>query len=306
MNAVPGAGPKGHIEGVYSSLSLFFIGLFTRLVPRWLFPPCAFATGALFYLCTGERRRGIRANLRVVTGRRAVEPLVLATYYKFARNWCDIMLMLRLTGERLERLILPRSEGRPLADALAAGSGAIIITPHLGNWELGGLGLAERGYRVNVMTFREPDEKVNAMREAERRVRGIGTIYVDRDATSPLAIIEAVNALRRNEVVALLGDRDGSSHTQAFAFFGRETQIPVGAAYLALASGAPIIPVFVPLEEGRYATYMEEAIHICGGHGEHAEAIRTGTEQILRVFERYIRLYPDQWYNLYDYWQLNP
>jgi len=191
MNAVPGAGPKGHIEGVYSSLSLFFIGLFTRLVPRWLFPPCAFATGALFYLCTGERRRGIRANLRVVTGRRSVESLVLATYYKFARNWCDIMLMLRLTGERLERLILPRSEGRPLADALADGNGAIIITPHLGNWELGGLGLAERGYRVNVMTFREPDEKMNAMREAERRVRGIGTIYVDRDATSPLAIIEA-------------------------------------------------------------------------------------------------------------------
>lgn len=305
MKTVPGGAPKGHIEGVYSSLSLFFIELFTRLVPRWLFPPCAFMTGALFYLFTGERRRGIRANLRVVTGRRDVELLVISTYYKFARNWCDIMLMLRLRGERLERLILPRSEGRPLADALAAGTGAIIITPHLGNWELGGLGLAGRGYRVNVMTFREPDEKINAMREGERRARGIGTIYVDRDATSPLAIIEAVNALRRNEVVALLGDRDGSSHTLAFAFFGRETQIPVGAAYLALASGAPIIPVFVPLEDGRYATYMEEAIHLSGRHGEHGDAIRSGTGQVLKVFEQYIRRYPDQWYNLYDYWQQN-
>lgn len=305
MSTVSGAGPQGHIEGVYSSLSLFFIGLFTRLVPRWLFPPCALVTGALFYLFTRERRRGIRANLRVVTGRRDVELLVLSTYYKFARNWCDIMLMLRLRGERLERLILSRSEGRPLADALACGNGAIIITPHLGNWELGGLGLAGRGYRVNVMTFREPDEKINAMREEERRVRGIGTIYVDRDATSPLAIIEAVNALRRNEVVALLGDRDGSSHTQPFDFFGRKTQIPVGAAYLAQASGAPIIPVFVPLEAGRYATYMEEAIYLSGRHGEHAEAIRVGTERVLRVFERYIRRYPDQWYNLYDYWQQN-
>ena len=303
MNATTEDAPKGYIEGVYGSLSLFFISLFTVLVPRRLFPPAAFITGLLFYLFTAERRRGIRANLRAVTGRGDVELLVISTYYKFARNWCDIMLMMRLRGERLERLILPRSDGRPLDEALAKGNGAIIITPHLGNWELGGLGLAGRGYRINVMTFREPDEKVNAMREQARLERGIGTIYVDRDFTSPLAVIEAVNALRRNEVVALLGDRDGSSHTESLRFFGRESSIPVGAAYLALASGAPVIPVFLPLEEGRYATYMEEGIYLSGGHGEHAAVIRAGTERVLRLFEKYIRRYPDQWYNLFDYWQ---
>jgi Kdo2-lipid IVA lauroyltransferase/acyltransferase len=304
MSVVDEAAPTGHIEGVYSSLNLFLIRLFTMLVPRGLFPPCALVTGGLFYLLTRERRRGIRANLRVVTGRGAVELLVFSTYYKFARNWCDIMLMMRLRGERLERLIAPRGSGKPLDDALARGNGAILITPHLGNWELGGLGLAERGYRINVMTFREPDEKVNAMREQVRRERGIGFIYVDRDATSPLAIIEAVNALRRNEVVALLGDRDGSAHTQQREFFGRSTSVPVGAAYLALASGAPILPVFIPLEGGRYATYMEEAIYLSGHHGEHAEVIRTGTDKVLRVFETYIRRYPDQWYNLFDYWRI--
>ncbi len=290
---------------LYNNLSLSSIRLLTLLVPRWFYPPCAFLTGTLFYFLTGERRRGIRANLRVVTGRKGVELLVLSTYYKFARNWCDIMLMMRLRGERLERLIAPRGTGKPLDDALAKGCGAILVTPHLGNWELGGLGLAERGYRINVMTFREPDEKVNAMREQVRRERGIGFIYVDRDATSPLAIIEAVNALRRNEVVALLGDRDGSSHTQMVEFFGRLTPIPVGAVYLALASGAPIIPVFIPLEKGRYATYMDEAIYLSTRHGGHKEVIKTGTELIIRIFEKYIRLYPDQWYNMFDYWQIN-
>ena len=78
--------------------------------------------------------------------------------------------------------------------------------------------------------------------------RGIRFIYVDRDDTSPLAIIEAVNALRRNEVLALLGDRDGSSHTATWSFSAGRPDIPLGAAYLALASGAPVIPVFVPLE----------------------------------------------------------
>jgi KDO2-lipid IV(A) lauroyltransferase len=125
---------------------------------------------------------------------------------------------------------------------------------------------------------------------------------VDRDDTSPLAIIEAATALRRNEVLALLGDRDGSSHTATFNFFGRPAQIPVGAAYLALATGAPVIPVFVPLVGEFYDTFMEEPLFFRGGHADHGNAIREGTERLLLVFERFISAYPDQWYNFYDYW----
>jgi KDO2-lipid IV(A) lauroyltransferase len=287
---------------LYSSINLFLIKLFTILVPRILFPPCAFFWGGLFYLLMGVSRRAVRSNLRVVTGRRAVERLVFSTYYKYARNWCDVMLMMRLKGERLQALIGLRSSSGPLDQALAAGSGAILVSPHLGNWELGGLGLADLGYRVNVLTFREPDEKVNQLREMVRQERGIRFIYVDRHDPSPLAIIEAVNALRRNEVLALLGERDGSSNTISIDFFGKPADIPVGAAYLALASGAPIIPVFVPLENGKYSTLMDESIHLRGGHGRNAAAIRSGMERLIAVFERYIRQYPDQWYNFFDFW----
>ncbi len=288
---------------LYSGLSLFIINLFTRLVPRRLFPLFAAATGWLVYLFVPLQRRGMRENLRTVTGRRSVELLVLSAFYKYSRNWADVMLMIRLRGNELFGLMGNRSSSRPLDDALAAGTGAILVSPHLGNWELGGLGLAEMGYVQNIMTFREPDEKVNDLREKFRSERGIGIIYVDRNDTSPLAIIQAVNALRRNEIVVLLGERDGSSHTMRLEFFGRPTEIPVGAAYLALASGAPVIPVFVPLEGDRYATYMEEPIYFRGKQGDHAAAIRKGTEQLLRVFERYIRRYPDQWYNFFSYWR---
>lgn len=291
---------------IYNSINLFFIGLFTRLVPRWLFPPLAFITAAFVYCLTGRQRRGARSNLRVITGRRWVEPLIMSSYYKFARNWCDIMLMMRLSGAELQALVGRKSDSKPMDDALAAGTGAILVSPHLGNWELGGVGLADLGYPVNVLTFREPDERFNSERERMRAERGIRFIYVDRDDSSPLAIIEAVNALRRNEVLAILGDRDGSSNTVRMNFFGRPTNIPAGAAYLALASGAPVIPVFVVLEQGRYATIMEEPIFFKGGRGEHADTIRTGMEKLLAVFERYIRAYPDQWYNYYDFWGKQP
>ncbi|RQW77024.1 MAG: acyltransferase [Geobacter sp.] len=287
---------------LYSGINLFFIRLFTLLVPRCLHPPFAFVTGGLFYLVSRPQRRGIRANLQVITGRKKVERLVFSTFYKYARNWSDVMLMMGLHGADLFSLIGKRKGEEHLQAALAGGNGAILISLHLGNWELGGLGLAELGYTLNVLTFREEDESVNSLREEVRAARGIRFIYVERNDASPLAVIEAVNALRRNEVLALLGDRDGSSHTVTCDFFGLPAEIPVGAVYLALVTGAPVIPVFVPLEGGRYTTVMEEPVYFSRAH-DHATTIRTGTEQLLRVFERYLRKYPDQWYNLYDYWR---
>lgn len=288
---------------VYNGISLFFLNLFTILVPRRVVPPVAFLVGLLSYLLASPQRRGMRSNLRVITGRRNVELLLISCFYRYCSNWTDVMLMLRLHGARLQALIGRRSSQTPLDEALAAGNGAILVSPHLGNWELGGLGLADLGYKLNVLTYREPDEKVNELREKVRGERGIGIIYVDRNDTSPLAVIEAINALRRNEVLCLLGERDGSSNTILVDFFGRKTPFPTGAAYLALASGAPVIPVFVPLEGKRYATLMEESIYVRGGHGQHAQAIRSGLERLAAVFEDYIRRYPDQWYNFFDYWK---
>jgi Kdo2-lipid IVA lauroyltransferase/acyltransferase len=287
---------------LYSNANLFFIKLLTILVPRLLHAPFALAAGALFYLILGRQRRDLRKNLQVVTGLEHVERLVLSAFYKFSRNWCDQMLMMRLRGDDLLGLIGRWTTEKPLDDALAAGHGAILISVHLGNWELGGLGLAEKGYRINILTYREPDEKVNAQREAIRRERGVNFIYVDRSVTSSLAIVEAVSALNRNEVVAILGDRDGSSHTMSFDFFGKATPIPLGSAYLSMASGAPVIPVFVPLEGERYAAVMEEPVHFRAEHAERGRVLVESMQKILQVFERYIRLYPDQWYNFFDYW----
>lgn len=287
---------------LYSNINLFFIKLLTILVPRFLFPPFALFWGGLFYLVLPRVRRDIKKNLRVVTGSERVGWLAFRTFYNFSRNWCDIMLMTRLRGERLLSLIGRWTTDAPLDEALAAGHGAILTSIHLGNWELGGLGLAEKGYPINILTFREPDEKVNQQREAIRRERGVNFIYVDRHASSPFAMVEAVSALNRNEVIAILGDRDGSSNTKPVEFFGRSTPIPVGAAYLALASGAPVIPVFVPLEGSRYAAIMEQPIYFKDQRGDRERVVLEGIRQILQVFERYIRSYPDQWYNFFDYW----
>lgn len=290
------------MKPLYNRLTISLIRGLTQTVPRSLHPPVAVVTAALFYAVLKGQRRGIRANLRVVTARDRVERLVFSTFYKYARNVTDSILVMHRPGPELQALIGSDSGTEHLDAALARGCGAIMVSPHLGSWELGGLKLAEGGYALNVLTYPEPDGHANLLREEVRRERGVRFIYVDRDSSSPLAVIEAVNALRRNEIVLIMGDRDGSSHSVQFQFFGRPVRMPVGAGFLATVTGAPVLPAFVVYERGRYRTVLEEPIYVEKARGTQRQALRGATEKILQVFERYISQYPDQWYNFYDYW----
>jgi len=100
---------------------------------------------------------------------------------------------------------------------------------------------------LNVLTLDERDRQTKSFREAMRTRRGIRNIYIDPKDESPMAVLDAVKALRQNEIVAMLGDRIESQRTMTFDFFGRPTPFPIGVALLALATGATVLPVFVVL-----------------------------------------------------------
>jgi len=119
-----------------------------------------------------------------------------------------------------------------------------------------------------------------------------------------MAILDAVKALRRNEILAMLGDRIESQKTMVFDFFGRKTAFPVGVAMLALATEAPVLPVFVVMERNwKYKGIIEPPIYFHPSSREDREAIiRRGMERLIKKFEDYIEKYPDQWYNFYSYW----
>ena len=78
----------------------------------------------------------------------------------------------------------------------------------------------------------------------------------------------------------------------------------MGVAVLAMMTGAPVLPVFVVMEKcWKYRGIIEAPIYFDGSERAKREgAIREGMQEIARVFEDYIRRYPDQWYNFYSYW----
>jgi len=290
----------------YVYLLGFLLG--SVLIPRPIQRFVTVGVGDIFYLLMGRTRVAVKRNLEVI-GRGRFTPqeisrLARRTFRNYGQYLLDYMVINRITSLNKGEVIEAEEGTDYMAQALRGGRGAICITPHLGNWEMGGLLLAFRGGTLNVLSLDEPDARTKDFRGRFRHSKGIRELYIKGGAEDPFSTIELVKALRNNEIVAMLGDRENSPSTIDVDFFGRRTPFPMGVGMLAMISGAPVLPVFVVMEKNRkYRGIIEKPIYFDGSRrGEREEVIREGMEGIARVFEEYIRRYPDQWYNFYPYW----
>ena len=286
---------------------LFWFSFFSTIIPRPLQRFFTLSIGNLFYLFMPKARHGVKANLRVISGgrwsKREIDALARRTFQNYGQYLLDYMVMPGLTAEHKGRMVARELGQKHMVRALEQGRGVICITPHLGNWELGGLLLAFKGADLYVITLDETDTKTKAFRERMRARKGIKNIYINPRDPTPAAILEVVKVLREKKVVAMLGDRPGNNNTLEVDFFGRKTPFPLGVATLAMATGAAVLPVFVVLKGGKYEGVIERPIYFQSpSRKERDKGIREGMSELARVFERYIKENPDQWYNFYPYW----
>jgi len=182
----------------------------------------------------------INPNLKGIALRRATQQ----AFDSYARYYVESARLPSLSTETVERGFTVDGFEH-IEDALDQGNGAILALPHLGGWEWGGRWLAQRvkGVTVVVEAIHPPELFewfANLRRELGMNVVGLG----------PSAASEVLRALRNNEVVCLLCDRDiqrGSG--MEVEFFGERTTMPAGPATMALRSGAPILPSAVYFTE---------------------------------------------------------
>ena len=297
-----------HPRSLNRFVYLFLFQFCSTLIPRSIQTFFSVVVGDLFYFLMRKTRAHVRKNMEGVSGGRwskeRVDVLTRRTFQNYGQYLLDYMVMHRLRPSNKDQWVEEEVGAGYMMEALQAGKGAICITPHLGNWEIGGLLFSFRGGKLNVLTLDERDLDTRSFREEMRRRRGIKILYINPKDDSPMAILDAVKALRRNEIVAMLGDRIESQKTMVFDFFGRKTAFPVGVAILAMATGAPVLPVFVVMERNRkYRGIIEPPIYFNPSSRENRETvIREGMERLIKIFEAYIEKYPDQWYNFYSYW----
>jgi lauroyl/myristoyl acyltransferase len=246
----------------------------------------------------------ILGNTAQVLGLKPSHPLVERTardmVRQHARAWVDFFFY----GQRPPQEALAQFasiEGADHLDAvLAQGRGAILLTAHAGNFELGGILLRARNLRVHAVYKPDRFAAVERLRERLRRQGGVEGVPVDGVGFSTLPL---VRLLREGALVGMQGDRDFSLNGLPMPFFGREVPFPRGPWELAAMTGAPIITSFFYADgERRFHARFGEPIRISGERGERREAIAAGMRSYVAELEDLVRRHPSQWYCFYPFW----
>jgi KDO2-lipid IV(A) lauroyltransferase len=247
-------------------------------------------------------RNVLKKNISVILHRSIDDPLVHKTARHTFINY-GLYLIDYTRINHLKNHLLPEQVGdHYMQEAMDQGNGAILVTSHLGNWELGGVTFAMRGHPIHVLTIVDPQAHVQDFRDRMRSTLGIHTVHIDPNNYS--TVIKLARLLRENKVIAMLGDRYESGKKVNVTFFGKRVMFPAGAAALALATGAPIIPAFTVLKpNGHYLAWMEPLIYVKRISGKTApQLLVEKTQEIAAVFEKAVARHPDQWYHFFDYW----
>lgn len=226
---------------------------------------------------------------------RALRALARENFLNFAKYLVDFFHFLHLSRERADRLVDLGSAPQVLDELRAHGKGVIILSAHLGNWELGASGLAKHGYPLNAVVLQQPDPKLDHLYQRYRTNRGIKPIPFGRAAR------ECIAALRRNEIVAVLGDRDYTGGRHTVEFFGQPARLPDGPAKLALATGAPLLPVFiVRLPDDTVVFTLGEPIWA----DRQRDTVPDVMNRMARAIEKGISAHSEQWYLFHDLWDI--
>ena len=286
--------------GVYN-LRAFKLGLAAaRLLPRPIAHRLAVALGQQVYKRQGSARDALMQNLKFISGLAGEELDRLCTknVSNFARMLADYFYC---AGGGNARSLLDDWEGiEHLEAACSQGNGVILVTAHLGNWELGGILLALRGFPMSVVTLEEPTTELTRWRDAYRRQVGIRTHAVGPG--HDFAFVEMIRTLRAGGIVAMLVDRPYAGSGVPVEFFGRKTEFSSAPGLLWQHTGAAVIPAFVLHNEtGRYTAFAQAPIAFARSTEPRAD-LAANTQLLAHHFEHVIRQHPEQWFNYVPIW----
>jgi KDO2-lipid IV(A) lauroyltransferase len=219
--------------------------------------------------------------------------------YTFSCSWADLFRFAQLTTEDLED-VTSTVEGLEHLERCAQKGGTVLLTAHLGCWEVGGLILTGRGYPASVVYVAD---KYKEAEEFRSLLRGKGDIdEICLELGSAWNVLPILRALRDGRMVAVQGDRDPSDQESPVAVLGRPVSLPRGPFLVSYLTGAPILPVFVVYDkDARFQVFIEEPLELDREQGREA-AIELALQEWAAILGRTIQRWPTQWYTFYDYW----
>lgn len=283
--------------GVLSLLGWRGAGAVGARLARWAYRPF------------GLRRAVVHEQLRASFPdwpEAEVERVAAASYDSIGRSFVETAVLAgasraqvletfeAVTGwEHVARATTPGADG-------TAAPGCIIVSGHLGNWELGAAYVAARGVAVDAVVRGIANPLVDAYVTRTRQALGVGVVP-DRDAIRHLP-----RAMRSGRMVGMLCDQDGAGLASTFVpYFGRLAKTPRGPAVFALRLGCPVIFAAVTRRpSGRYH-FLFEPLEIERTGDRDADVDRFVAHYTARL-EAEVRQHPEQYFWQHRRWKRRP
>jgi len=262
-------------------------------IPRPLAYVISQSIAVFSYLSYRKAADNVKANLMKALPSMSeadISALALRLFMNYSKYLVDYGRFTGLNKNRIIDKIISYEGKEYLQAALSMQKGIILLTAHLGNWELGGIFFGSYGLRTNVVTLKDSNARIEEARRSYREQFNVNTITI---GDSPFSSIEILNALKNGEMIAMLIDRyqDGPDYLES-DFFGHRARFPRGPFTLSRVTGAPIL-VAVVVREGRGYKGIVEPPMIVNNESEEAACLG----HTVKALERHIIKYADQWYN---------
>lgn len=270
----------------------FALGLLPRRARGWCGVALGWAASAI-----GIRRSVMRSNLEIAfpgIPQKGKSTIIRRCFEHFGTVATSLSVVHKITASDCGNWLFPCGLEH-LDRAVASGKGAIVVSGHLGNWEMVGTACARLGYPVSFVVTTQRNKLVQEWLDNVRRRAGVEIIPRKQ------AIKGVLSALHRNRIVAILIDQDAHEEGVFVPFFGKLSSTPRGPAVFHLRTGCPLIFMSSYRLPGERYKFVLETVDI-----SEAQSQEEIMAKLTARLEQAIRVAPEQWFWMHKRWKSTP
>ncbi len=255
----------------------------------------------MFYEKAAGQREIVARNLGRVLGHPADSELVQAAtkecFLLYGRYWYETFALRTMPWDEVDRRWTV--DGLEHADqALEEGRGAILVLPHMGNWDAAGHWLCIKGYRMAAVAEELKPISVFELFLRHRRALGMEIVPLSEGKRVGERL---VRLLAENTILTLIADRDLTGRGVEVEMFGAKRRLPAGPARLSLATRSPLSVCAVFTTKEGWHCRIGAPVQI-DRTGDMREDVARMTRVMAAGFERYIASAPADWHMFQPAW----